>query len=334
MIDDPRRHLLRNPQSATGLSFVEGEPVVRVADLPEHNVEVHVFVDADRAQCFVDGLSFAKANGIAWTWEPGRELGNRCVLTARLWEDRTAGETISEAVGLVHHARNDWDSRARADRDKERAAEEAASRAAYRIRMNPLRDACRDAGVKVEEAALDWMRVFAGRAVIRHVDGERYEVECDASIVRREGDDALIAEYVAHAAAGGFPLDPRRLLNFVSVEVEGAAEAVATARRMIEIDDAFAGIAKRYWHARFMETMRVTPNIRRFLAGAAKDGVSIGIVRRNPQAKAGGVLLRRTEIGRLVRAGWITSNHEYYPTKIEVTEAGLAAAGLSRAAAA
>ena len=333
MIDDPRWHLLRNPQSATGLSFVEGEPVAGVGDLPEHHVEIHVFRDADRAQCFVEGLSYAKANGIAWTWEPGRELGNRCVVTARLWEDRPAAETIRDAVALVEHAGNDWDSRARAERDKERSAADARDREEYRVRMKPLRDAYAEAGVKVDQAALDWTRAFEGRVVIRHVEGDRYEVECGSSIVRRDGDDALIGQYVAHAEAGGYRLHSRDLLHdFAPVTVEGAAEAVATAQRMVGSDDGFADIAKRYWHARFMETMRVTPNIRKFLTGAAEKGVRIDFVRRNVQARAGGVLLKRSDIARLVRAGWLSSDHEHFPKRIELTEAGRAAAGLASAA--
>lgn len=43
MSDDPRRHLRRDPQSATGVSFVQGDPVSGVDDLPAHHVEIHIF---------------------------------------------------------------------------------------------------------------------------------------------------------------------------------------------------------------------------------------------------------------------------------------------------
>ena len=330
MNDDPRTRLRRDPQSATGLSFSQGEPVAGLADLPGHHVEIHGFRDADRAQAFVDGLGFAQANGVAWTWEPESRIGLRWVLAARLWEDRKAGGTLDEAIPLIVHASTDWESRARAAGDKERAAAEAAARQADRIRMQPLRDALSSAGIPIREGALNWVRAFDGGVVIQLVQGDRYEVDCRTSINRREGDERLVAEYAAHASANGFTLDPANPYEIGTVVVVGAEEAVRVARRMSETVDGFPDIAKRFWHARFMDTMRVTPTIRKFIAGAARDGVLIGYLRRNLQARAGGVLMKRGEISRLVSAGWLTRDDEYFPRKIEVTEAGLAAAGVQR----
>lgn len=330
MTDDPRGHLRRDPQSATGLSFLQGEPVTGVGDLPGFHVEIHGFRDADRAQAFVDGLGFAKANGVAWTWEPESRIGMRWVVAARLSDDRSPGDTIEDAIALVVHEATDWEAQARAAGDAERTATEKAARQADRIRMQPLRDAFREAGIPVGEGALNWVRAFDGGVVVQQVKAGLYEVDCGTSISRREGDEPLLEKYAAHVSANGFHLDPANPYELRTVAVHGAAEAVRVARRMSETVDGFVEIASRFWHARFMETMRVTPNIRKFIAGAARDGVMISYLRQNPQARAGGVLLKRSEISRLVSAGWLARDDEYFPRKIEVTEAGLAAAGIRR----
>lgn len=332
MSDDPRRHLRRDPQSATGLSFVQGDPVSSVDDLPAHQVEIHVFRDADRAQAFVEGLGYAKANGIAWTWEPESGIGLRRVLTARLWDDRAAGADVDAVVPLVEHGSNDFEHRARVAADARRTAEDAERRREDRLRMQPLRDAFEAAGVAVDEACSNWVRAFAGRATIQFKPNGGYEVECGVSLHRREGDGDLIGRYAAHVAARGFSLDPAAPMELGTVVVDDPVEAVETARRMVEAVDGFGDIAKRFWHARFMETMRVTPTIRKFIAGAAENGVSISFLRRNLQARAGGVLLKRGDVSRLVYAGWLSSDHEHFPERIEVTEAGLAAVGLVRKA--
>jgi hypothetical protein len=334
MSDDPRRHLRRDPQSATGLSFVQGEPVPGVDALPAHHVEIHAFRDADRAQAFVDGLGFAKANGIAWTWEPESPIGMRLVLTARLWEDRAAGRKVRDVVPVVEHGSNDFEHRARVAADARRTAEDAARREGDRVRMQPLRKAFAAAGIAVDEACSDWVRAFSGRVTVQFRRSGRYEVECGVDLHRREGDGDLIGLYASHAAACGFSLDPAAPMELGTVTVDDPADAVETARRMVGTVDGFGDIAKRFWHARFMETMRVTPTIRRFIAGAAENGVSISFLRRNLQARAGGVLLKRGDVSRLVYAGWLSSDHEHFPKRIEVTEAGLAAVGLERRSAA
>ena len=327
MSDDPRRHLRRDPQSATGLSFVQGEPVTGVDDLPSHHVEIHAFRDADRAQAFVEGLGPV---GVAWTWEPGSPVGLRRVLTARLWEDRAAGRDVDGAVPIVEHGSNDFEYRARVASEAQRTADDAARRQADRIRMQPLRDAFAAAGTPVGEFALNWVRAFGGGVTIQFEPNGRYAVDCGAGFSRREGDEELIARYAAHVAACGFALDPASARELETVRVDDPVEAVETARRMSEAVGGFGDIAKRFWHERFMETMRVTPTIRKFLVGAAKDGVSIGYLRRNLQARAGGVLLKRGDVSRLVSAGWLSSDHDHFPGKIEITAAGRAAAGLER----
>jgi hypothetical protein len=331
MSEDPRDHLRRDPQSATGLSFVQGDPVNSVDDLPAHHVEIHAFRDADRAQAFVEGLGYAKANGIAWTWEPESPVGLRRVLTARLWEDRAAGGGIVDVVPLVEHGSNDFEYRARVAADARRAADDVARREGDRVRMQPLREAFAAAGIAVGQSALDWVRAFDGGVTIQFRPDGRYAVDCGGGFNRREGDEELIARYAAHAAACGFFLDPASPRELQTVLVDGAAEAVETARRMSETVGGFGDIALRFWHERFMETMRVTPTIRKFIAGAAKDGVSISFLRRNLQARAGGVLLKRSEVSRLVSAGWLESDDQYFPGKIAVTKAGLAAAGIESA---
>lgn len=329
MSDDPHAHLRRDLQSPTGLSFVHGDPVRSVDDLPSHHVEIHSFRDADRAQAFVEGLGYAKANGIAWTWEPESPVGLRRVLTARLWEDRAAGGRIEDVVPLVGHGSNDFEYRARVASDARRTAEEAARREADRNRMQPLREALAAAGMPVGQSALNWVSAFEGGVTIRFEPNGRYAVDCGAGFNRREGDEDLIERYAAHASACGFVLDPAAPRELQTVLVDDPAQAVETARRMSEAVGGFGDIAERFWHERFMETMRVTPTIRKFLAGAAESGVSITYLRQNPQARAGGVLLKRGDIGRLVSAGWLSSDDAYFPRKIVVTEAGLEAAGIA-----
>lgn len=328
MNDDPRTHLRRDPQSATGLSFLQGDPVTGVDDLPSHHVEIHAFRDADRAQAFVEGLGYAKANGIAWTWEPESAIGMRRVLTARLWEDRASGDRIDDAVPIVEHGSNDFEYRARVAADARRTAEDAARREGDRVRMKPLREAFAAAGIPVGESALNWVRAFEGGVTVQFEPDGRYAVDCGAGFTRREGDEELIPRYAAHVAACGFALDPASARELETVRVDDPVQAVETARRMSEAVGGFGDIAKRFWHERFMETMRVTPTIRKFLAGAANDGVSIGYLRRNLQARAGGVLLKRGDVSRLVSAGWLTSDDDHFPRKIGITEAGRAAAGL------
>lgn len=326
MIRDVLSRLRRNYMSATGLSLVEGEAVADPSQLPEHLVEIHVFEDANRAQSFVDGLRYASANGIAWTWEPGREVGNRCVLTARFAEDRPSGATLAEAVPVIGHARNDWDARHRAASDKERSLDEERRREADRVRMRPLREALAEAGIAVGEGALNWVRCKGSCVTIQLVGDAVYEIDCDLHVNRREGDGPLMERYGAYAAEHGVVFEPGSL-ELRCASVATPAEAAAAARRIEEVLAGFGPIEKAYWHERFMETMAATPRIRAFLEGVARGEARIDVVRRNLQIRAGGILMKRSEIGRLVAAGWLASDDDYFPREVGVTEAGLAAIG-------
>ena len=326
MIDDVLSRLRRNYMSATGLSLVEGEAVADPSQLPEHLVEIHVFEDANRAQSFVDGLRYASANGIAWTWEPGREIGNRCVLTARFAEDRPSGATLADAVPVIGHARNDWDARHRAESDKERRLDDERRREADRVRMRPLREAFAEAGIAVGEGALNWVRCKSSGVTIQFVGDAVYEIDCDLHVNRREGDGPLMERYAAYAAEHGIVFDPGSL-ELRCASIAAPAEASAAVRRMEEVLAGFGPLEKAYWHERFMETMSATPRIRAFLEGVAQGEARIDIVRRNLQIRAGGILMKRSEIARLVSAGWLASDDDYFPREVGVTEAGLTAIG-------
>ncbi|GJD87746.1 hypothetical protein BHAOGJBA_1251 [Methylobacterium hispanicum] len=326
MIRDVLNRLRRNRMSATGLSFVEGELVDDPARLPEHLVEIHVFDDANRAQAFVDGLRYASANGVAWTWEPGGEVGNRCVLTARFAEDRPPGGTLSETVPVIEHARNDWDARDRAERDRERRVDQERRREAEMRLMQPLRAAMAEIGLGVAEGAQTWVRCSGSGSTIQLAADGWYEIDCDAHLNRRDGDDPLMLRYVAHAAENGVVFDPEQL-ELRCARVFAPAEAAAAARLLGEVQADFGPIAKAYWHERFMETMIVTPRIRAFLEGVERGEASIDIVRRNPQIRAGGVVMKRGDISRLAAAGWIDTDHAHFPSAVGITPAGVEAIG-------
>lgn len=137
MRDDPRQHLRLHRDSATGLSFLHGEPVTRVADLPDCRIEVHVFDDANTAGGFVAGLDCSSTNALVWTWEPGRRLGNRNVIVARFDHERPGGKTIADVVGLVVHQRNSYESADHAAAMNEIHAEREQRYAADRERAAP-----------------------------------------------------------------------------------------------------------------------------------------------------------------------------------------------------
>ena len=327
MIRDVLTRLRRNYMSATGLSLVEGDILADPTQLPEHLVEVHVFEDANMAQAFVEGLRYASANGVAWTWEPGRETGNRCVLTARFAEDRPAGCSLSEAIPVIEHGRNDWDARDRAEKDKERRAEDERRREASHRLMQPLRAAMAAAGLHVAEGAQTWVRCGGSGATIQLAADGSYEIDCVPHLNRREGDEPLMERYAAHAADHGVVFDPREL-ELRCPRAATPDEAAAAARLVGDVEAGFASIAKAYWQERFMETMTVTPRIRAFLEGVARGEAVVDIVRRNPQIRAGGVLMKRSDIGRLVSAGWLDTNHAYFPSEAAITQAGLEAIGM------
>lgn len=312
--------ILRNRDSATGLSRLSGEPIERVSDLPEHRVEIHAFVDAEAAAAFVAGLGIAgNPNRIAWTWEPGDSEANRTVLVARLDEPRPDGATVAECLPRIGHGRTGHDSRAHGEAMARIHAERDRAERAGAERLAPLRGALRDAGIEMHRHGNDW--IAAGEATFHlRPDG----IRCEFHDHDDHGDAEAIVEACREAAlASGFRRTDGRG-EYLGGPYASPSEACAAAAAFHALLPRFEGIRKAARHEAFMAGMKVTAARRRFLAAAIENGATLWNQRGNPQARAGGETIKASEIQQLKRAGWLREEGR----SLMVTPEGAEAAGL------
>ena len=319
------RKLFRNPEAPTGLSLASGSPVAGPGDLPDHRVEIHVFKDGDTAVAFMAGLELAgNPNSLAWSHEPGDESANRTVLVARLDEPRPEGATLDECLPVRSHARTDHDLHAREAAMRRLQAERSEAYARERAITEPLREALRAAGIRVEDPGNGWVRTDLATFEMTpsgiQAEFEDLDDHGDPEPIRARSDEAA-------AAAGFRRTDAMR--EYAGGPYPGPAEAVAAHAAFAVLCAAIAEIRKDEHQKSFMARMRVTPARRRFLTAAAEAGISLSTRRNHLEARAGGNVAKATEFGELKRAGWIRQVDRF---TAEVTTEGLEAAGLAAAA--
>lgn len=278
--------------TTTGLSLLQGDPLP-AGWTPEYRIELHRFRSSDAAGAFAAGLEAAgPRNDLAWTWEPGTsEAANRTVIVARLSEPPGDGPV------MIRHDRGDADAtafKASMDRIYE---ERDRHRETSLERTRPLRDAAALAGRPIHGHGYDWVRIGPATASIGK-DGYRV-----AAADGHEGMDGPRSLYPGATPEGAsYDAEEREFTAGPFRDAAGAVAAIALLEAAVK---ACAKVRADYWHARFMEGMRLTAARRRFMAGAAEGGFTAGYHRGSLKAHAGGQEIGASEIHALKKAGWI-----------------------------
>jgi hypothetical protein len=324
--------LRRSMGSATGLSFVDGDPIESVSDLPPYKIEVYRFTNGREAQAFVFGVGVAGlTNTVACTWEPGTSntVHNKSVIVAFLQEEVEADTPLSERLAVKAFKGNSWDSKAisrtvdesnqRNAENSRKAAEKEAETFAplYAIGFKKT-DAwfgdkySNPAGVTFD---IDWPQ--------GHDEGP-YTVTKHCPELRQGSLD--VTKEIDEAIAGTGCKFKNSLRNDITVENVSTVEEIPAVVDLITAAlDKVEAAKKAAWRAQLERRVKLTPTRRKFLTAAADSGIRQTYHRGDTSLYAGGIKAGRTEMHDLLSIGWIeTCDHGY-----QISAAGREKIGLS-----
>jgi len=297
--------LLSDPDTETGFSLVAGGSL-RIDELPEHRIELHVFETSDAAGAFVSGLTLAgNKNSLAWTWQPKTRDSNRAVIVARLDQARPAGDSLAEIVPVIAHDEAQYDRDERQSSLKRIEERDRQWHAQVEAKTQSLRTALEAAGHSVTQYGANWVRT--GYQTFSIEDGV-YTARCGD---QHEGSDHEVRfRYGEAAAAAGVAYDPEEH-DFSAGPFDGPQEAAASVNRLREAVQLAKEMRKAAWHAAFVASMKITASRRRFLTAAAEGGISITYHRAQLRAYAGNEIVGPSEFQKLVKVGWIREDSRH-----------------------
>jgi hypothetical protein len=327
--------LLRNPMTPTGLSFVEGEPINGIEDLPLFKVQVHVFQNATQAQAFVAGMAVVEQpNKVAYTWEEGTSSINAMVIVGLLQEEVAADCPYEDRVFVVKLTKNDMDANANkrfyeklseeravsASNDKAEAEERFAPLAALGFK---LKDYFSNALYVTDPNGVDVKLHFAGNTKAGPYNIEFSTPEFTATKSSRGNDigPALDIEIAKTRCRFGTFRDQMNVLDLGMDDVPAAITELAATRDAVEV------ARRAAFQADFLAHFKMTASRKRFIDQLNKFGGQQYEHRRNTRARAGSEDIGATELHDLLRSGWIE------PGKtggLRATDIGLQKAGLVR----
>jgi hypothetical protein len=327
--------LLRNPMTPTGLSFVEGEPINGIEDLPLFKVQVHVFQNANQAQAFVSGMTVVEQpNKVAYTWEEGTSSINAMVIVGLLQDEVAADCPYEERVFVVKLAKNDMDTNAN-KRFYEKLGEERteaanSAKAEANERFAPL-------------AALGFkLREYYSNALYV-TDPNGIDVKLHFEHASKDGPYSIeftTPEFTATKSIRGNDIGPaldkeiaktrcrfgtfREQMNVFDVGMDDVPAAVT---ELVATKEAVEAARRAAFQEDFLAGFKMTASRKRFIDQLNKFGGRQYEHRRNTRAKAGSEDIGATELHDLLRSGWIEAGKT---GGLRATDIGLQKAGLVR----
>jgi hypothetical protein len=323
--------LLKSLSTHTGLSFVEGEPVESLADLPPFRIEVRQFQTDDHAQAFVTGLEIAGSmNKIVFDWEEGDTNHNRLVLVGFLQDEVSPDTPLEERISLVKFEPSKRDYNARV---------KASARHLEESRLNSK---------KIQDEADEMMSPLTalgfskGRTANNHVTAKApdgYEVGISWGFSRdgievytcvhelTQGAIDLRAEYDAYIANTSCEFENSLRTDLIIKGLESKHDIPDAIERLRAVEEGLMSIRKKAIWDNFVKNNPMTKPRREFLKGADEHGIKCYINRANKRAMAGGRDIGASEIDILLRRGWIEGTFpNLHITDLGRTDAKLTAA--------
>jgi hypothetical protein len=324
--------LLKSINTQTGLSFVEGETVETLADMPPFRIEVRKFQTDDHAQAFVSGLEVVGSmNKIVFDWEAGDTNHNRIVLVGFLQDEVGPDTPLEERISLVKFepSKRDYEARVRAS---ERQLEES------RISTQKMLDDAKDMMSPVTSLGYREIRTAHNHVSVRAPDGydvgiswgfNKDGIEVSVNVHElKHGMLDLRAEFDAYVAKTTCEFENSLQTDLIIKGLTSKEDIPDAIERLRTVEEGLTAIRKKTYWDHFVKNTPMTKPRREFLKGADESGIRCYINRANKRASAGGRDIGASEIDILLRRGWLEG---LFP-KLQITDLGRADAKLTSAA--
>lgn len=323
--------LRKSHDTQTGLSFVGGDPVETLDDMPPFRIEVRKFRTDDHAQAFVAGLEvIGSMNKIVFDWEKGEEKHNRLVLIGFLQDEVAPDTPIADRISLIEFvpSNRDYEARVKASarhlEESRRSSEKMTAEADDM--MSPLTvlgfSKGRVANGHVTAKAPDGYEVGISWGFSR--DG--IEVNTDVHELTL-GTIDLRAEYDAYIANTSCEFENSLRTDLIIKGLASKEDIPDAIERLRAVEEGLMAIRKKAIWDNFVKNTPMTKSRREFLKGADENGIRCYINRANKRATAGGRDIGASEIEILLRRGWIEGK---FPN-LQITDLGRADAKLTSA---
>lgn len=305
--------LLKSLNTQTGLSFVEGEPIENLAELPLFRIEVRRFQTDDHAQAFVTGLEIAGSmNKIVFDWEEGDTNNNRLVLVGFLQDEVSPDTPLEDRISLVKFepSKRDYNARVKASA---RHLEES------RLYSKKIQDEADDMMSPLTSLGYRQTRTANSHVSVKSPDGfgvgiswgfnqDGIEVSTDVFELK-QGSLDLSAEYGAYVAASACEFENKLQTTLVIKGLRSKDDIPDAIECLRAVEEGLLSIKKKAYWDNFVKNTPMTKPRREFLKGAEESGIRCYINRANKRASAGGRDIGQTEIDILVRRGWLEGTH-------------------------
>jgi hypothetical protein len=321
--------LLKSTNTQTGLSFVEGEPVETLADMPLFRIEVRKFQTDDHAQAFVTGLEVVGSmNKIVFDWEAGDTNHNRLVLVGFLQDEVEPETPIEDRITVVKFEPSKRDYEARV-RESARQLEE------NRNSTQKMLDDAKDMMSPVAVLGYKEIRTANNHVSVRAPDGydvgiswgfNREGIEVSVNIHElKHGILDLRAEFDAYVEKTTCEFEDSLQTDLVIKGLTSKEDVPDAIERLRAVEAGLTAIRKKAYWDHFVKNTPMTKPRREFLKGADEGGIRCYINRANKRASAGGRDIGASEIDVLLRRGWIEGT---FP-KLQISDLGRADAKLN-----
>ena len=324
--------LLKSTNTQTGLSFVEGEPVETLADMPLFRIEVRKFQTDDHAQAFVTGLEVVGSmNKIVFDWVEGDTNHNRLVLVGFLQDEVEPETPIEDRISVVKFepSKRDYQARVRASA---RHLEES------RISTQKMLDAATEMMSPLVSLGYKETRTAHNHVSVRAADGfgvgiswgfNKEGIEVSSCVHElKQGTLDLRAEFDAYIATTNCEFENSLQTDLIIRGLTSKEDIPEAIERLRAVDAGLSAIRKKAYWDHFVKNTPMTKSRREFLKGADEGGIRCYINRANKRALAGGRDIGASEIDILLRRGWIEGS---FPN-LEITDLGRLDAQATRAA--
>ncbi|TLX16274.1 hypothetical protein [Rhizobium sp. MHM7A] len=324
--------LLKSLNTQTGLSFVEGEPVETLADLPLFRIEVRKFRTDDHAQAFVTGLEVVGSmNKIVFDWEEGAEKNNRLVLVGFLQDEVTPETPLEERISLVEFAPSKRDYNARVKGSERHLEESRQFSRKMQAEADDMMSPLATLGYRQTRTANNHVSVKGpdgyGVGISWGFNQDGIEVSTDLFELKHGSLD-LSAEFDAYVATTSCQFESTLQTTLVIKGLQSKDDIPDAIERLRAVEEGLNAIRKKAYWDHFVKNTPMTKPRREFLKGADEGGIRCYINRANKRASAGGRDIGQTEIDTLVRRGWLEGTHP----KLQISDLGRADAKLTSAA--
>lgn len=314
--------LLKSATTQTGLSFVEGDPIETLADLPLFRIEVRKFQTDDHAQAFVTGLEVVGSmNKIVFDWEAGDTNHNRLVLVGFLQDEVEPDTPINDRISLVKFepSKRDYEARVRASA---RHLEE------NRISTQKMLDAAKEMMSPLASLGYKETRTAHNHVSVRAPDGfevgiswgfSKDGIEVSSCVHElKHGNLDLRLEFDAYVDKTTCEFENSLQTDLVIKGLASKEDIPDAIERLRAVEAGLTAIRKKAYWDNFVKNTPLTKPRREFLKGADEGGIRCYINRANKRASAGGRDIGASEIDVLLRRGWIEGS---FPN-LQISEQG------------